>query len=435
MEKQVLQTIKRFSLLENGNHITVALSGGADSMALLYVLLSLREKLGITVAAAHLNHGIRGKEADRDEQFVKTQCEKLGVECFCEYADIPKIACELGISTELAARQVRYSFLERVAPQLIATAHNADDNLETVIFNLTRGTALDGLCGIPPKRDRIIRPALLCTRVVIEEYCSKNKIAFVTDSTNLSDDYTRNKIRHNIIPKLYEINANVQNCVLRTTQSLREDANTLYSLAENYISENVSGQELSLENFSKLDSAVAKRVLKKFTENTLLGVSLESVHIESLLNVAINGGRTSLPEDYTAVVRDNKLMFKKMSETPLKKQFKVCFTEKNNNFFEKEKKVNNLLLKNSLDCDKIVGKSVVRTRRAGDKIRLANRGCTKTLKDIYSECKIPAHLRETLPVIADDEGVIWIHGIGVAQRCAVTPQTKRIYVVDVEEVN
>lgn len=435
MENKVLQAIERFSLLEKGNNITVALSGGADSMALLYALISLKDKLGITVTAAHLNHGIRGEEADRDEQFVKAQCEKLGIKCFCEYADIPKLSAEQGISTELCARNVRYEFLERVSTGLIATAHNADDNLETVIFNLARGTSLDGLCGIPPKRDRIIRPVLLCNRAEIEKYCSKNNIPYVTDSTNLSDDYTRNKIRHNIMPVLREINSNVSNCVLRTTRNLREDSELLEGLAESYLSDNAKGDTLSLENFSLLSLAVAKRVIKKFAENTVSGISLESVHIEAIFEITRNGGKTSIPKDYFANALNNKLFFTKKSEHVQKKRFKVLLTEKNNDFFEKDEKVNNLLLKNLLDCDKIVGKSVVRTRQAGDKIRLANRGCTKTLKDIYSECKIPVDERESIPVISDDKGVIWIYGIGVAHRCAVTKDSKRLLKIDVYEEN
>ena len=435
MENKVLQAIERFSLLENGNNITVALSGGADSMALLFALVALRDKLGITVTAAHLNHGIRGEEALRDQNFVKNECEKFGIDCVCGYADIPRIANEKGISTELAARQVRYDFLEKTAPQLIATAHNADDNLETVIFNLTRGTALDGLCGIPPKRGRIIRPVLLCTRAEIEQYCEKNNIPFVTDSTNLSDDYTRNKIRHNIIPKLCEINENVQNSVLRTTQSLREDSALLCSMAENYISENFSENMLNIELFEKLDISIVKRVIKLFFERVLPQISLESVHIDKIYSILKTGGKTSIPKNCYAVVKNGKLSFEKKSQNTEKKQFKVEICQKNSEFLKNVQKVNNLFLKNLIDCDKIIGKSVVRTRQAGDKIRLVNRGCTKTLRDIFTECKIPVEERDSIPVISDDKGVIWIYGIGVAHRCAVTKDSKHILEVSVCEEN
>ena len=217
MKDLVLEAVKRFALLENNvKTVTVALSGGADSMACLSVLLSLKEELGITVKAAHLNHMIRGEEALRDQEFVKKQCELLGVPLFCERADIPAIAKERGVSTELAAREVRYSFLERVNEGVIATAHTSSDNFETVLFNLARGSAIDGLCGIPPKRRIFIRPIILCTREDVEEYCKKENIPFVTDSTNLCDEYTRNKIRHNIVPIFKNLNPSVEKSVLRT---------------------------------------------------------------------------------------------------------------------------------------------------------------------------------------------------------------------------
>ena len=233
MEKLLLEAIERFSLLENTKNVTVALSGGADSMALLFSLNSLKDVLGITVKAAHLNHLIRGDEAFRDEEFVKGVCEKLGIELFIKRADIPLLAKEKGISTELAARETRYEFLESVASGgAVATAHTASDNLETVIYNLTRGSGIDGIAGIPAKRDIFIRPLILCTRSQIDDYCAKHEISFVTDSSNLSDDYTRNKIRHNIVPVLKEINPSVENTVLRSSLILKEDAEYLKSLAE-----------------------------------------------------------------------------------------------------------------------------------------------------------------------------------------------------------
>ena len=201
MKSQVLKAIERFSLLDNRN-ITVALSGGADSMALLSVLLEIKGEFSLNITAAHFNHRIRGAEADRDEAFVKEYCEKKGVELFLGSGDVPSYAKEQGLSLELAARELRYEFLKSVSKGNVATAHTASDNAETVIFNLTRGSGAEGLCGIPPKRDIFIRPLILATREQIEEYCKENDIPFVNDSTNFCDDYTRNKIRHNVIPVL-----------------------------------------------------------------------------------------------------------------------------------------------------------------------------------------------------------------------------------------
>lgn len=428
MEKSVLTAIERFSLLENTSEVTVALSGGADSMSLLYALNSLKERLGITLYAAHLNHMIRGKEAVRDEEFVKHACEKLNIPLFCERIDVPAYAKQKKLSTELAAREVRYEFLSRVSRGAVATAHTASDNLETVLFNLTRGSALKGLCGIPPKRGIFIRPLILCTRKEVEDYCEKNGIEYITDSTNLSDEYTRNKIRHNVIPVLKQINPSAEKAGVRTAIELAEDNAFLEKCAEKYLSDNIKDGGLDI---SALPSApIAKRAIKKFAESSAPELSLDNLHILELYRISTEGGRTGLSSGFTAEVKDNRLF---ITNNKLKNceniKFEVETERRINDLFTKDEKINNLLLNNSLDCDKIIGKSVLRTRLAGDSIRLAGRGCTKSLKKLMNELSVPKELRDSIPVIADEAGVIWIYGIGVAQRCAVTKNSNEIMII------
>lgn len=429
MEKSVLTAIERFSLLENTSEVTVALSGGADSMSLLYALFNLKEKLGITLFAAHLNHMIRGDEALRDEEFVKKQCENLGVLLFCERIDVPVYAKEHKMSTELAAREVRYDFLSRVSRGAVATAHTASDNLETVIFNLTRGSALKGLCGIPPKRGIFIRPLILSTRAEVEEYCEKNRIKYVTDSTNLSDEYTRNKIRHTVIPVLKQINSNAEKSVVRTSAELFEDNAYLEECADEFLQNNLCDGEIDVSVLPK--SPIAKRAIKKLAEITAPMLSLDNFHINEIYRICNEGGKTGLPLGYSAEVKSGKLIFtNKQAENPENFEFEVQTEHRINDLFTKKEKINNLLLKNSLDCDKIIGKSVIRTRLAGDSIRLAGRGCTKSLKKLMNELSVPREYRDSLPVIADDVGVIWVCGIGVAQRCAVTENSKDIMIIN-----
>lgn len=432
MEKSVLTAIERFSLLENTTEVTVALSGGADSISLLYALFNLREKLGITLYAAHLNHMIRGDEAIRDEEFVKQQCEKLGVPLFCERIDVPAYAKEHKLSTELAAREVRYDFLSRVSRGVVATAHTASDNLETLLFNLTRGSALKGLCGIPPKRGIFIRPLILSTRADVEDYCQKNGISYVTDSTNLSDEYTRNKIRHKVIPVLKEINPNAERAAVRTAAELSEDNLFLEECADKYLSDNLSGGGLNISALPK--APIAKRAIKKYAEISAPELSLDNLHINEIYRICNGGGRTGLPSECFAEVKDGKLIIAKQSaKNSVKFEFDVQIECRINDLFTKEEKINNLLLNNSLDCDKIIGKSVIRTRQAGDSIRLAGRGCTKSLKKLMNECCVPTELRDSLPVIADESGVIWIYGIGVAQRCAVTKNSRNIMIINASQ--
>ncbi len=433
MEKNLLEAIERFSLLENTKKVTVALSGGADSMALLFSLYSLRDSLGITIKAAHLNHLIRGDEAFRDEAFVKGICEKLNVELSLKRVDIPLLAKEQGISTELAARIARYDFLESVADGgAVATAHTASDNLETVILNLTRGSGVDGIAGIPTKRGIFIRPLILCTRKQIEDYCEKNQIPFVTDSTNLSDDYTRNKIRHSIVPILKEINSAVENTVLRSSLILKEDSEYLKSIAEDYVCKNIMPDGIMSADFHRLNPAVAKRVIKVFLKKMLPEITPETVHIEEALKVSATGGKTNLPKNFY-FVSDGNCVWVENEKKQQKIEYSVEFTECDNVFFENTPKINNLLLNSLLNCDKIVGKLVIRTRMPGDCIRLLGRGCTKSLNKLYNELAIPVSLRKNLPVMADDVGVVWIADIGVAQRCAVSSSTKRVIRIEVKK--
>ena len=295
-----------------------------------------------------------------------------------------------------------------------------------MLLNLARGTALGGICGIPIRRDNIVRPIISVTREEIEKYCEEHNLSFVTDSTNLSDDYTRNKIRHNVVPILKEINPKIEKSVLKTARSVTQISNLIKDEAENYIKKNLSDNKLALSNFNKLNPEIAKRVITQFVKICDSSISLEACHIESIYDICLKGGKTGIPKNRYCQNKNGCLMVGSNDENLKKTEFFVEIIKKTEN-------VNNLLLNNALDCDKIVGKLVLRTRISGDSIRLANRGCTKTLRKLYNECKIPVDIRDTLPVIADDLGVVWIHTIGVAKRCAVSKKTNSAYIIGVKE--
>lgn len=433
MKNNVLKAIKQFSLIEKGDVITVALSGGADSIALLFSLLSLKEELGITVKAAHLNHMIRGEEAERDQRFVEEICFKNGVELICEKQDVPAVSEEKHLSLETAARMVRYEFLEKVSEGKVATAHTASDNLETVLYNLARGTSIKGLCGIPAKRGIFIRPLLFCTREDIENYCKENDLSFVTDSTNLSNDYTRNKIRHNIIPQLKEINSAVEKNAIKTAVSLKEDCEYLENKANEFIFKNLDDTALNIFDFENVSPAIAKRAIKIFIENYSSEIKLDNNHINEIYSAVISGkGKISIYSSYFAVIRNGKLFVENSFDVEIP-TFSVNIYEKMLCELNLEEKVNNLFLNNALDCDKIIGQIVLRTKQTEDSIRLRNRGCTKTLKKLFTEYKVPLEKRDVLPVISDDNGVVWVYGVGVAERCAVKNSTKRIFLIDAKE--
>ncbi len=429
MIKKVLKAIEYFSLLNGVSDVTVALSGGADSAALLCVLLSLKEQLGINVYAAHFNHKIRGDEAERDEQFVRELCKSKNVELFCGSEDVPAYAKSTGKSLELAARELRYEFLSKVSIGVTATAHTASDNIETALFNLSRGTGLKGICGIPPKRDRYIRPLIFCTRQDIEDYCSQNNIPFVTDSTNLSDEYSRNMIRHKVIAELKCINPSVENTFCTTALSLSEDEDFIGSAVSEAYGKSLNENGLSVACLKSLHPAVRKRVLKLFAKEKTT-CDIDAFHINGLDELVSHKGKLSMAGDITAV-NNGKYIYFSGNNGVKKVSFRVTLEKADKNIF---KNVNSLFLKNCIDCDKISDKPIIRTRMSGDSIRIKNRNCTKTLKKLYTEYGIDEDLRDVWPVISDSKGVVWVYGIGVAERVAADENSNNLIKINTEKI-
>ena len=231
LKNSVKNTIERYSMINKGDTVIAAVSGGADSVALLYVLYSLKDELGFSLAACHVNHNLRGEESDSDERFVRRMCRFLDIPLYVASIKVNDLR-QKHDSLEECARRLRYEFFDSISRgKLIATAHTASDNCETILINMVRGTALSGICGIPVKRDNIIRPLLYNTREDIERYCVKNSLDYVTDSTNLSDDYTRNKIRHKVVPLLKEINPALFGAISRLSQSVSYDDRYLDKIA------------------------------------------------------------------------------------------------------------------------------------------------------------------------------------------------------------
>ncbi|MBR3961309.1 MAG: tRNA lysidine(34) synthetase TilS [Clostridia bacterium] len=424
MKNNVKKTIAEHRLFENASRVTVALSGGADSVSLLHVLLELKEEVDIELCAAHLNHQLRGYEADRDENFVRELCEKLGVPLFCERADIKAESKKTGESIELAARRVRYEFLERVsAGGVIATAHTASDSAETMLYNLTRGTALKGLCGIPVKRGIFVRPLINVTREEVEAYCRENELSFVTDSTNNEDVYTRNKIRHNVVTVLRGINPAFERAASRTAKMLCADNDYLLSAATKLYNESLTENGLIIDKLTSAHEALRSRAVMLYLEQN--GVEAYSSHIEQILGI-LPSGKTEVSGKNIIMAKNGFLYIERNSVVP---EFSVEFSVISRNEFEKNTKINNLLLNNALDYDKLLGSPTVRGRIAGDSIRLRGRGVTKTLKKLFTENAVPIELRDSLPIVADEDGVIWIYNMGVAERVAITDKTEKFLLI------
>lgn len=413
--------------LPEDSSVLVAFSGGADSSALLYMLAEYGKITGAKIYAAHVNHMIRGEEADADERFCKRVAENLGVRIFLLRRDVPAYAVQSGKSVETAARDVRYEFFDKVMREnnipLLATAHNANDNLETLIFNVARGSGLRGACGIPETRacagGTVVRPILGMSRREILEYCRENGIEYVTDSTNTDVDYTRNMIRAKIIPSLEQINENAVENASRLTASLRDDALCLEGMTDWFLEE--LGEDMSIECEKILGSpaAIANRALMAIYKDVSEGGVLEAVHIlaiRQLCQSATPHSAVNLPREIDAKIEGGRLHFEKRKKAPSPTDdYEVALVEEKTDISaiggqiiigNSQTPIN--IYKKSIpmyfDSAKIYGVLRARNRRAGDKIKV--RGVNRSVKKLMCDKKIPLELRYRLPVICDDLGIV-----------------------------
>ncbi len=438
MQNKVLAAIRKYNMVKKGQNVTVALSGGADSVALLHCMLALKSILGISVSAAHLNHGIRGEEAERDENFCRNICQNYGVEIVCKRVNVPEAAESRGESVELCARNLRYEFFDELDTDLVATAHTASDTAETVLYNLARGGGIKAMAGIPRKRGRIIRPMLDITRSEVEEYCRANALEYVTDSTNLSDEYTRNRIRHSIVPRMQEINPAFEQNAARSAALIKTDADFLDALAEEKYRELLKNGRLSLDSAKLADSLLTRVVALYLGE---YAQSDDGCHIDAVADLVRQGsGIVSVKNGFEAQAARGWLWVFKREDAV---DFCLELVQGINSVgrYNIEARflgtsdikdaiiVNKKLLNGAIDCDKIVGKLVIRNRRAGDKFCPLGRGVTKSLKNIFAEMDIPFEERDKIPMVADDRGILWMPGQRVAQRAAADKDSQNIVVI------
>ena len=410
--------------------ILCAVSGGVDSM---YMLCRLQAE-GWQVEAAHFNHGLRGLEADRDEAFVREFCRAQAIPFHAGRGDVSAWAAEKGLGTEEAARELRYAFLEQTADEIsagcIATAHTADDNAETLLFHLARGTGLRGLGGIPPKRGRIVRPILDETRQQAEAWLSEKGIAHAEDSTNASNDYARNRIRHRVTPVLKEINSGFVQNVSRTARLLRRDEAFLQSLAEEHLEKHGADADA----LAALPEPVAVRVLQRMAD-----AELSEVHLQALLQLARKGGAADLPG--LRVERVGKeLVFDPAPVPPLQ--------ERELNFGETElpeaglrircregqgrPNVHTAFTTFSFPRNAICGKIKVGPKHPGDRMRPWGRGCSKSLKQLFAEAGVTARQRPAWPVLRDEAGLLAVYKIGADER--VRPEENETEFIEIEFV-
>lgn len=418
MNSLVVNTINKYEMLQSGDRVIVALSGGADSVTLLDVLNSLKEQYNLKIFAAHINHNLRGNESKRDEDFCKILCKKYNTELFIKSENVRLLARQKKISEELCGRQIRYSFFEELSNRLgakIATAHTASDNAETLLFNIVRGTSVTGTGAIPPKRGNIIRPLIELTRNQIEQYCNDRNLEYVTDSTNLSDDYTRNNIRHNIIPVLLAINPKFELSALHLSENAREITNYLNSQSSSALDKCRTQFGYDCKKLLLNDTAVIKNAVvllcRRYAE-----ITPENKQIEMIVDIIKNGGTVCLSKDFTAVSKQGILRIVRtqsvgeFEEIILKDGISFDFAGKTYSVNNNSNNEN----KNQINIDLLNSNAVFRTRRSGDKFTYPKRKITKPLRKVMNEMKIPSEQRDKILVLASGCEILWCESIGAS---------------------
>lgn len=429
MKNKIHEAVCRYGMEEIYNGAIVGFSGGADSSALLHYLKDKCKSL----LAIHVNHMIRGAEADRDEAFCRNACEKYGVKLLVFYVDVPALAKERHCGLEQTAREERYRIFNEVLksnPQYkcIVTAHNANDNAETIIFNLARGAGANGISGIKPVCENVYRPLIYSAREDIIKYCSDNNIEYVNDSTNEDTDYTRNHIRHVILPEILKINSGALSSCIRLGEILRAD--------EEYISKEATGVMESLqegklpkEKACSLDIAILSRVLKRLAQRNIEYGTIKACcdlvkNWKTGKMINVEAGLTfKLERDYCAFIstadikhNDFHIQLQKGTNEVDGTSLVVCLDcELDENIYSLNGSV-------SLKLSAIRGKLFARSKQDGDTVKSG--GMTKKLKRIFTDRHIPSHERGLIPVICDEDGVLAIPGI-VARDGAFASKNQR----------
>lgn len=465
--ERVKKYIKKNSMLQKGDRVIVAVSGGPDSMCLLHLLYELKDILGIELHAAHVNHCLRGKESDADEDYVKKYCDKLGISLHCRRIDIEKYAKEKGMSSETAGREARYEFfsqlMNELSAQKIALAHNSNDQAETILMRIMRGTGLDGLRGILPVRDGIfIRPILEITRQEIENYCIDKNLNPRIDKTNLQNIYNRNKVRLELIPYIQSnFNRDIVSVLNRLSVLISKDSEFLEELSEEKYRKHCSDKEQGViigKNAFDEKEAIITRIIRKAIMK-LSGTlnNIESVHIYDILSLqkGETGKRICLPKNiaaeniygdiYIRKISDEINGKEKVSEVLVSKDRLEKIIGESGTFISglginiktrvmagnKNIDFRSDALTKYFDYDKIRGEIIVRTRKEGDRFIPYGMKGSKKLKDFFIDLKVPKDKRDDILLLCFGDQIAWIIGYRVSDNFKVTKETNKILEVKI----
>jgi len=467
LEQRVLSFIREHHLVSNKCHLLVAVSGGPDSVCLLHILMGLQEELGIKLNVAHLNHQLRGVESEDDARYVSHLARKLGIPATIGARDVKAYQAQQRISLEEAAREVRYTFLAEVArstgTDCVAVGHTTDDNIETILMHLIRGTGTRGLRGLQPNSQWsspeisliVIRPLLQISRQETVEYCHKHQLKPRFDTSNLSPSPLRNRVRHQLLPQLQSYNPRVAEALLRTAHIAGDDLAVLDNEVARLWNSIARRQETTIvldkEKLLELPPALQRYLLRSAIERMLGNLKdIEARHIEEIMGVLTKpaGKRLSLPGNLVFIIEYDRYLLAPESsalspfpvidnETVLKIPGETSFPgwrvaasiierermrEKDNNFTA------------YLNLDKINGKVVMRPRRRGDRFQPLGMSQPKKLGEFMIDAKIPRAWRQYVPVVCSSQHIMWVVGWRIDDRVKVTENTEKILCLDFDRV-
>ena len=433
MLNTALNTIKKYNMIQKGDTIVVGVSGGADSSALLHFLFSIKQKFNLSIYVIHINHKIRGYESEEDSKFVENFCKNLNIPFKIISHNIKIKAKKWKMGEEETGRKIRYEEFQKISQELgktkIAVAHNMNDQAETLIMNICRGSGLKGISGILPVRENIIRPLIECDRKKIEKYCEENNILYRTDSTNNIDIYTRNKIRLKIIPLLKEVNKNSIENIARTSSLIYEEEEYLQNISEKEYKKCIIKKDencIIIDNdyLKSLNIVIIRRILRIALKN--LKKDINNIYYKNIENIIdlLNKGtgkKINLPLDIICEIEYKNLKIYKSNIKKSEEYKYILIPEKKiyikeiNRYILLSLKENKKIFNSTNVCtkvfeyDKIKSDIFIRSRKIGDYIKLKNG--RKKLKDIFIDCKIPIEMRNTFPILSTDEKIISIIGL------------------------
>ena len=458
--EKVLSTINRYELIKKGDKIVVGLSGGPDSVCLLHILSRMKDEWDLEIYAAHLNHQIRGIEAQKDAFYISKLCEEMGITFFIKSINVPEYCERNGVSIEEGARQLRYEMFSEIKDKTkankIAIGHNLNDQAETILMRIMRGTGLQGLKGIDYIRDGvIIRPILDIERKDIEEYCKHYKLNPRIDQSNLESIYTRNKIRLDLIPYMKDnFNSNVIESIVRMGNSLRSDNDYLENEAlikfKDISKINSDSVELKINSYTNLHSAIKVRVLRNAIKQILGDTNfIDQRHIDDIIELEDESKIDkviNLPRGIFVYRKKDSIII--TNKEIVIEDLEFCYNIPSNGFIkireigvvietqvmsiDKYKRSKSDKSCKWFDFNKIEGGIVARNRRTGDKIKLS--GGSKKIKDLFIDIKIPKEDRSKVPIIADSQGILSVGNIRNSENYKIDSQTKEVLKVSFKKI-